>query len=74
MQYKIQSGVTKRNTARYLSESALIKWKIKKYHTVGTILKSKLQKEATSIPLTHKYMAAHFHGRGQTLQYKKWRG
>ena len=42
MQYKIQSGMTKRNTARYLNKSALIKMKNKKYHTVGTIPKSKL--------------------------------
>ena len=47
----------------------------KKYHTVGTIPKSKSQKEAKSIPLTHKYMTGHFPGLVyiQTLKInKKW--
>jgi hypothetical protein len=50
--------------------------KNEKYHTVRTFPKSyrKLQKEAKSIPLTHKYMTAHFPGMAQAFQYIKWQG
>jgi hypothetical protein len=47
------------------------KMKNKKYHTVGTVPISidKWQKEDISIPLTLKYMTAHFPG----TSLKKWR-
>jgi hypothetical protein len=45
--------------------------KNKKYHTVGTIPKSNTKMvKGTIDTLTHKYMAAHFPGLAQTLQYK----
>ena len=65
MQYKIQSGMTKRNTARYLNKSALIKMKNKKY----TILSEQFQNQ--NCRKRHNYMTSPFPGRAQTLQYKK---
>jgi len=46
--------------------------KNKKYHTAGRFPKSnrKIVKEAKSIPLTHKYMTAHFPDLVQALQSK----
>ena len=45
------------------------KMKTKKYHLDQNQI-SKSQKEAKSIPLTHKYMTGHVLGLGQALQYK----
>jgi hypothetical protein len=50
--------------------------KNKRDHTVGTVPKSNIKiavTEATSIPLTHKYMTAHFPGWYRHFN-KKWRG
>jgi hypothetical protein len=64
MQYKIQSGMTKRNTDRYLNKSALIKMKNK-----NTILSEQFQNQ--NCRKRHNYMTSPFPGRAQTLQYKK---
>jgi hypothetical protein len=47
-----------------------VKMQNKEYNTVGTFLKSqrKYYEEAKFIPLTHKYMTAHFPGLVQACQ------
>jgi len=43
--------------------------KSKKYHIVWKVPNS-IEQEVKSIPLTHKYMTAHFSGLEPTGQYK----